>query len=303
MDQETVDPQDGAKLSADLVEPKPEQRVIECKSIFDGLVTALSTHGKLFGTHGKHANTVRFDLLAHSAFVGNHFIITRGKLTRTVLETATVKVDLTGLPWLTEDERNIDPIGLFHDHYLSRPNGEERYMTSNFPAKPCDEMTDDEITQGMPRGEARIRLEAWMLCAALDGTLERYVKTSPGFAEGNWWWAHPSYKDDPTRNLVIKKAWWDTGRVMAWTLMSLRGCRSSTDVLAGARLVATVRPDASPVELRGIQMSQELLRILESFADAAFRLQIRYKTSELDPLITDANRIIEYIRTGKARQA
>ena len=302
MDQETVDPQDGAKLSSDLVEQKPEQQVIACKSVFDGLVTALGSHCKLFGTNGKHADSVRFDLTTHSAFVGNHFIVTRGRLTRTVLETATVKVDLTGLPWLTENERNNDPVVLFRDHYLSRPNGAEKYMASNFPAKPCDEMTDDEITQGTPRGEARVRLEAWMLCAAIDGTLERYVHSRPGFTDGNWWWANPAYKDDPTRNLVIKPAWWNTGRVVEWTIRD-HGRLSSADVLAGARLVATVRPDASPFELRGIQMSQEILRILESLSDAAFRLQMRYKTSELDPLITDANRVLEYVHTGKVRKA
>ena len=302
MDQETVDPQDGATLSADLVEPKPEQRVIECKSVFDGLVTALSTHGKLFGTNGKHADTVRFDLTAHSAFVGNHFIVTRGKLTQAVLETATVKVDLTGLPWLTEEERNLDPVGLFHDHYLSRPNGEEKYMASNFPAKPCDEMTDDEITQGTPRGEARIRLEAWVLCAAIDGTLEKYVHSRPGFTDGNWWWANPAYKDDPTRNLVIKTAWWSRCADGGWQLAWHDELRRNL-IMAGTQRIATLGPNTDLTTARMFHVAPEILGLLESLADAAFRLQIRYKTSELDPLVTDANRVIEYVRTGKVRKA
>lgn len=303
MDQEEKDPQDGATLSSDLTEARTEQAEVQCKSVMDGLVTVLGSHGRLFRTNGKYADTARFDLTAHSVFVGNHFIVNRGKVTMPVLETAAVKADIAGLPWLTEEERTLDPVSLFRDHYLSRPNGEERYMESNFPAKPCDDMTDLEITQGIPRAEARVRLEAWMLCAAIDGTLERYVKSEPWlFSEENWWWSNPAYRDDPSRNLVIKRSWWTDGAETSWTLRA-RGRTRGTEVLAGGRTVATVHPDASPAEIREIQMSREVLRALESLADAAFRMQVRHRTSELDPLITDANRIIEYVHTGKSRNA
>ena len=216
-DQDLEDPQDGAELSRDMARPEVEQRALEVRSVYEGLVAMARTREKMHRTNGRRADAMRFDLTAHSVTVGGTFIVNAGVLRMPVLETASARVDLSGLPWLTEEERGIDPRRLFTDHYLSRPDGSERYMACNFPAKDVDDLTDGEMLAAMPRAEARVRLEAWMLCAALDGTLERYVRAQGDLDESGWWWAAPD--DGLGARLVVKTRWWrrtaaDTPRLM-----------------------------------------------------------------------------------------
>lgn len=300
---ETDDPQDTAELSSDMADPKPVQEDFTAKSVFDGLVEVGRRGGKLYRTCGKRAELMRFDLTAHSAWVGNTFIVLNGRLRMPVLETATVKTDLTGLPWLSADERNIDPVALFREHYLSRPNGAEQYMLSNFPAKPCDDMTDDEISTGIPRQEARIRLEAWMLCAGLDGALERFVRERPDWKDGDCWWANRVGNGErrPEEELVVKTEWWARFALPTWT------CELREDNLwhvnDGTRPVALVPPDVPETDRRTVQMAGRLFRQASALADAAYRLQLRTGRDDLDPLITELNRTAEFVRTGRVRQA
>ena len=300
--QDVQDPQDTAELSSDMAEPKIEQQELRVKSVYEGLVRMARTHGKLYRTNGRRADMVRFDLTTHSVFVGNAFIVHAGVLKLPVLETAALKVDMTGLPWLTEEEQRLDPLLLFREHYLSRPNGSEKYMSSNFLAKDIDEMTDDEIAQGMPRGEARVRLEAWILCASLDGTLERYVRAQPNWREGSWWW---SPVDNPARNantpqLVIKTNWWRRDGSTGLQLQPVRGGYVFTSQTGKA--VGTVY-SISDGEARAMQVSGQLARLARSLAQEAFHLQMRAKCYDIDPVLCEVNRLLEYIDTGKTRNA
>ena len=301
-DTERQDPQDTAELSDDMAEPKAEQREVQVKSVYAGIVEVAKTRGKLYRTNGRRADMVKFDLTAHSAFVGNMFIVLRGHLLNSLLETAAVKVDISGLPWLTDDERKLDPLALFREHYLSRPDGSERYMASNFPAKDIDEMSDDEIAQGMPRGEARVRLEAWMLCASLDGTLRRYVESQPNWVPGSWWWSpevSPARQAD-TPQLVVKAAWWRAEepiptlvpRAGEWVLVSPQG-----------RETARLAMGTAPSVARAMQSAVLLARLASSLADEALALQMRAKCYDIDPLAGEVRRLIEYINTGRMRQA
>lgn len=298
--QPEVDPQDTAELSRDMAEAPVEQREIKCKSVFDGLVEFGKTHGKVFRTNGRHADMMRFDLTAHSVLLGNTFIVCRGEIKMPVLETASVKVDLTGLPWLTKDEEEIDPVVLFNDHYVSRPNGSERFMACNFPAKDVDELTDDEIAQGTPRAEARVRLEAWVLCAALDGkTLEAYVKRQPNWRPGNDWWSPMSGGHREGRELVIKTDWWRAADIRAFRLVERGTHAGRPEIWNAGNKIAELAPMLTPVEQRTLQMAEELRKSLASLADATFRMQVRLKSFECDPLINDANAILKYIERGK----
>ena len=300
---EETDPQDSAELSSDMGNPPPVQETIKVKSVLEGLVEVGRRGGKLYRTNGKRAEMMKFDLTSHSVWVGNTFIILNGRLRMPVLETATVKVDMTGLAWLTTEERTIDPVSLFRAHYLSRPNGAEKYMHSNFPAKDCDDMTDDEISRGVPRHEARIRLEAWILCAAMDGTLERYVREKKDWSEGDWWWTNSAEYGErrPEEELVIKTEWWARFALPTWT------CEYRDDnfwhVDDGERHIALVMPYASEEDRRTIQVAGRLYRQAASLANAAYRMQLRTGRDDLDPLITELNRTLEFVRTGRVRQA
>lgn len=301
---ETQDPQDTAVLSDDMAEPKPVQQEVRVRSVYEGLVEIAKTHGKLYRTNGKHADMMKFDLTAHSVFVGNVFIIHNGTLKQTVLETSTAKIDLTGLPWLTQEERRLDPVALFKDHYLSRPNGSERYMLSNFPAKDVDEMGDDEIAAGMPRSEARIRLEAWMLCAALDGTLRSYVTRQPNWLPGNWWWSPPDEESLSVdgQQLVIKTDWWARKTVPIPRLVMFDG-KNRHIVYDSGTVLARIPEAVCDSDARAMQVSAYLARLAKSLAQDAMKLQMRAKCYDLDPMISEVNRIVEYIDTGRMRNA
>ena len=299
---EEVDPQDTAVLSDDMAEPKVEQRELKVRSVYEGLVEIAKTHGRLYRTNGKRADMMKFDLTTHSAFVGNAFIVHHGDLRMDTLETASAKVELEFLPWLTPEEEELDPVELFRRHYYSRPNGSEKYMSSNFPAKDIDEMSDDEIAQGEPRAEARVRLEAWMLCAAINGTLERYVKSRPTWVEGSWWWS-PKPEGQVGTQLVIKADWWRREEPMpmlepgdplgtGWVLYRQGGVE-----------VARIRQGTDMATARAMQVAVRLAAAAKSLAAEALQLELRSKCFDMEPTVQEVNRLVEYIATGRMRQA
>lgn len=299
---EEIDPQDTAVLSDDMAEPKVEQREIKVRSVYEGLVEMAKTHGKLYRTNGKRADMMKFDLTAHSVFVGNAFIVHHGALRMTTLETASAKVELGGLPWLTPEEEKLDPVELFRMHYYSRPNGSEKYMSSNFPAKDIDDLSDDEIAQGEPRAEARVRLEAWILCASLNGTLERYVKSQPTWREGSWWWS-PAPEGQTGTQLVIKSYWWRHEEPMP---MLAPGDTPDTGWVIyrqGGREMARIRQDTDITAVRAMQVAVRLAAAAKSLAAEALQLEMRSKCFDMEPTVQEVNRLVEYIVTGRMRQA
>lgn len=299
--EEQQDPQDTAVLSDDMTEPKVEQREVKVASVYAGLVEIAKTHGKLYRTNGKRADMMKFDLTTHSAFVGNAFIVHHGMLRQGVLETASTRINLSGLPWLTPEEQKLDPTYLFREHYYSRPNGSEKYMSSNFPAKDIDEMSDDEIARGAPRGEARVRLEAWMLCAGIDGTLERYVKSQPTWKEGSWWWS-PAPAGEAEDQLVIKTAWWKREDPIP-ELSQLGPDRGGWELRGGnGETIATIAARDAALA-RAIQVAPALARAAQSLACEALKLEIQAKRYDIDPIAGEVTRLVEYINTGKMRQA
>lgn len=300
--EEEQDPQDTAVLSNDMAEPKVEQRKIEVKSVYAGLVEIAKTHGKLYRTNGKRADMIRFDLTAHSAFVGHAFIVHHGRLRMAALETAAARVALEGLPWLTPEERELDPVALFRAHYLSRPNGSEKYMASNFPAKDIDEMSDDEIAQGEPRGEARVRLEAWMLCAGIDGTLEKYVKSRPGWTEGSWWWS-PAPEGQAGTQLVIRTDWWRRDEPIPMLQPAEPLGSGCTICGAGGNVVARIPAGVDDATARAMQVAAQLAKASQTLASEALRLEMRARCFDIDPIAGEVGRLVEYINTGRMRQA
>lgn len=299
---EEQDPQDTAVLSDDMAEPRVEQREVKVGSVYAGLVEIAKTHGKLYRTNGKRADMLKFDLVSKSVFVGNAFIVHHGMLRMPVLETAAVKVDLARLPWLTQEERGLDPEALFRAHFYSRPNGSEKYMASNFPAKDTDEMTDDEISQGEPRGEARVKLEAWVLCAGIDGTLEKYVKSQPTWKDGSWWWS-PAPEGQAGTQLVVRTEWWQREKPMpllqagehagaGYTICGTNGC-----------VIAEIPASVEPAVARAMQVAVQLARAAQTLAGESLKLEMRAKCFDIDPIAGEVSRLVEYINTGRMRQA
>lgn len=300
IEEQEQDPQDTAELSADMAEPEVVQVEVKVGSVYSGLVEIAKTCGKLYRTNGRRADMMKFDLTSHSVFVGNAFIVHHGRLRMPVLETASTKVDLTGLPWLTPKEQKLDPVKLFAEHYMSRPNGAEKYMSSNFPAIDIDEMSDDEISRGMPRGEARVRLEAWMLCAGIDGTLERYVTSQPGWRDGSWWWC-PCPSGQADTQLVVKTEWWQKEAPMP-TLTPRLAQPGYLIQNASGQSIAEVY-GADPAVARAMQVATQLARAAQTLAGEALKLEMRAKCFDIDPTVSEVNRLVEYINTGRMRQA
>lgn len=299
---ETQDPQDTAIL-LDTIPQEELQHTVPVKSVYEGLVALSSDGGKLYRTHGHRAGFMRFDLTAHSVFVGNTFIISNGVLKMPVLETASKYIDLTGLPWLTEEERKLDPLDLYDNHWLSRPNGAEKFIYSNFPAQDIDEMSDDDMLRGANRNEARVRLEAWILCAALDGTLKKYVTSQPGWVDGHWWWSPTSAEGNNARRknkskpaIVVRTEWWRDASTGTWTATPGEG---GTVISSNTgSVVATVPGNIDAMTVRAIQSVPQLMRLAKSLSREAFTLQRRAKCYDIDPVICEVNRTISFIETG-----
>jgi len=299
---EEQDPQDTAVLSDDMAEPKVEQREVKVESVYAGLVEIAKTHGKLYRTNGKRADMLKFDLVSKSVFVGNAFIVHHGMLRMPVLETAAVKVDLAGLPWLTQEEQGLDPEALFRAHFYSRPNGSEKYMASNFPAKETDEMTDDEISQGEPRGEARVKLEAWVLCAGIDGTLEKYIKRQPTWKDGSWWWS-PAPEGQAGTQLVIRTEWWEREKPMPEIMHEPNDAGYAIFEAGKGVVLARVTPYVRPELARAMQVAGHLAKAAQTLASESLKLEMRAKCFDIDPIVGEVSRLVEYINTGRMRQA
>lgn len=169
-----------ASSTAAVDETPREKPVVHARSVYEAIVTACGTHSRLYGATGKYADMAVFNLVDKSVYVGSLYLVKYGRLCANVIETSSVRVELDGCPWLTDEERALDPVELYRDHWHSVEDGGSRFRSCNFPAKPSDEMSDDEILKGRCRADARVRLEAWMLCAGVDGTLLRYVLAAAG---------------------------------------------------------------------------------------------------------------------------
>ena len=292
------EPQDVSVPSEDMTDAETPREEYLAKSVYDGLVRIGRCRGKLYGTGGRRANMMRFDLTSHCVFAGNCCLLRRGELLKRELETSSVKVTFPeGIPWLTCDERNCDPETLYDTHYLSRPNGSEKFMHSNFPAKDVDEMSDDELTAGVPRDEARIRLEAWVLCAALDGTLEGYVTGKPNWKPGSIWWSRHDKGNE--HELVIRTEWWRKAPPRKMQLSAMKdGGGYKYALWCGNTRVAVFGHGIDQEDMRTLQSAYELRQALSSLADSVFRMQVRVKQYDCDPVLNEVSRILKYIERG-----
>ena len=290
-----------ASRAATADEAPREKPVVRAKSVYEALVTACGTHSRLYGATGRHADMVVFNLVDKSAYVGSLYLVKYGRLCANVIETASVRVEVDGDRWLTDDERMIDPVSLYTDHWHSVEDGGSRFRRCNFPAKPTDEMSDDEIRRGMCRAEARVRLEAWILCAGIDGTLLNYVLAASGKTQASelGWYFSPrgkSAREDDA--LVIPRAWW-TGRRRAFDLRSDNG---RTRIMDGDRVIADVQDDVDQSDVRALCAAPLLADLLREFKRTAFSHAVLTGDRKFDHIIREAETALLYIETNRKQE-
>ena len=136
-----------------------------------------------------------------------------------------------------------------------------------------------------------------MLCAALDGTLERYVRAQGDLDESGWWWAAPD--DGLGARLVVKTRWWRRTAADTPRLMDDGQLRRLMD--GAGWVVATIPPSVPAPCARAMQVAMRMTRLAASLAEEAFKLQMRSKCYDLDPAICEVNRLVEYVETGRMR--
>lgn len=102
--------------------------------------------------------------------------------------------EIKGHPFLSETEKQNpwETLQELYDQYItSSPWGSSK--KSYFIPKRSDELTNEELSRGIPRNEARIKLEAYILLGSLEGVFEW---TNPE----HWFWKGEN-------GLVVYRKW------------------------------------------------------------------------------------------------
>lgn len=145
--------------------------------------------------YGDTSNIV-FDLKNKSAKAGPYYLIREGKLVKKkIFLTNGEKFDLAGLPLIEPCEEPYKEIErLFVQYYNSVPSTKE-VSKGYFACKNPDKMTIEELTEGIPRCQARYELEAFIMLSAICG----YI---PWENEKHFYW----YSKEQ-RELVLFREW------------------------------------------------------------------------------------------------
>lgn len=93
---------------------------------------------------------------------------------------------------LINEQLDIDELYKQYKYSLpSERDGKRHY----FKALSADLLTDEQMINGMPRLEARVRLEAYVMFAALKGWIQMK-------SQGHWFW-----QSEQDRDFVILEKW------------------------------------------------------------------------------------------------
>lgn len=122
-------------------------------------------------THGK----IQIDLCNKTIKVDGHTILKDGKLTQDKIIVGGDTYQINGLIYLP-----LDINQLYKQYKYSLPSERDNHR-HYFKALSANELTDAQMVVGMPRFEARVALEAYILLASINGML-----TWPN--ENHWYW-------------------------------------------------------------------------------------------------------------------
>lgn len=144
-------------------------------SVYTSLISVSREHAKL--DFKKYSDLLRFDLDSKSI---SH-IMENGKMLRNIMWSYTGTIyDLTepliepeDLRWLGIEDCRKDPYAviafLYQQYKTSVPNKHTEYSRCNFKAKHIDELSMEEIMNGMKRETAKYILEGYILFGSLQG--------------------------------------------------------------------------------------------------------------------------------------
>lgn len=126
----------------------------------------------------------RVDFRRRNLVVGGHYLMRGGHYEGAL-----------GVEPMQPDEFRSRVEGLYACYKYSVPSARsESRHRRYFRALPLDQLPAEDVMYGMPREEARVRLEAFVLCAIVNGSY--HVPT------GKWFW-----QSDDDRDLVLLAVW------------------------------------------------------------------------------------------------
>lgn len=267
------------------------EKTYAAASVYDALCRLLGEHVKLYGTGGKYADYAKFDFDERSLYVGKTRIICLGKIHVSKLETCHAVVSLKGtdgtaLPWMTPAEARLDPRELYARYAKSVPSSADKYVEGNFPALEIDDLTDDEMISGLPRGKARINLEAWIFCASMNGALKRFVESNGKLNSTYWYWED---SDRRGLGLVILTRWFDAGMPPTWT-------RKGNVIDCGD---GSIELSVNERDARIVENAPALLHMLKRLSREAFALSVKTGRYALDTTIAEVNKLVKTVEEGK----
>lgn len=117
------------------------------------------------------AKNLLFDLDEKTIFCNKEKIVEQGKVMVDSIELSNGdgwSIKEMELITYSDDFYNI-LYELFEQYMSSSPSRHDSFVKSNFKALSSDELTFTQIKNNMPRNEARVRLEAFILLSAMAG--------------------------------------------------------------------------------------------------------------------------------------
>lgn len=137
----------------------------------------------------KSYNKIHIDLENKTLRVGRQTVIDNGRI---IQNKVIVGDDVYECDELTNNLLDLDD--LYHQYKYSLP-GERDSGNHYFKALSAALLTDEQLIYGMPRLEARVRLEAYVMLAALQG----FIK----WENDNYWF----WQSDKDSDFIILKQW------------------------------------------------------------------------------------------------
>lgn len=122
------------------------------------IITTLSENGY---------TRIRTNLIAGNLQIAKTKIIENGKQ---LTDTFTANGETYTFDALTGEKQNI--CDLYAQFKTSLPGEGDNKFQTFFRAKSADELTDEELITGIPRTEARIKLESYLILASVEGKIK-----------------------------------------------------------------------------------------------------------------------------------
>ena len=167
-------------------------------TLYEVIIELSKHHCRFKGKHTGYADLLKFDLKNKTISNGNIVIIKNGKvmIDELCLTDGREYKNLQSLELIhTSDDFYKELESIYEQYYSSVPNQKSQFSRNNFVAKDLDNLSLQEMINGIPRIEAQYRLEAFVLLQAI-------LNQIPWENEHHFYWQS---KQNP--KLIIYKEW------------------------------------------------------------------------------------------------